>query len=290
MHSLDIRKFDQSMVDKSVLLHEGIGYFDTYILENGEIFKKIKNREDVATEYRYEEFERFMSEIEDKLFESMHIDSEDLILPSSVVMDDDNVSGYTVPRISGVSLHLLLSTNGLEIIGDLMLELSRKVRKLHEYGIVLPDLGNSDNVMYDYATDSLRFIDYDGLQIGKYPSYDVSCLMHSEEPIFENRKYSDCCTALFTPEFDKATLHALFLYYTTYTYMACLNKRDGNKEKLPIHRYAKMLGIDGSLMHENLHTIFTTDPNDFPDEAIKRLVKDYELDKHHSGHPKFFPR
>ena len=291
MHSLDIKKFDPNMLLNAELINEGIGYFDTYLLKDGQIFKKIKNREDLTSEYRYEEYDRFMSEISDKLFESMHIESEDLVLPSSVSMGDDGVCGYTVPRISGVSLHLLLSANGLDIISNLMLELSRKVRKLHQYGIVFPDLGNADNIMYDYATDSLKFIDYDGLQIGKYSTYDVSCLMHTNEPIFENKKYSDCTTGLYTKEFDKATLHALFLYYTTYTYLACLNRRDGSPDKLPIHkridRYANMLGITGSLMHENLHTIFTTKPNDFPDEAIKRLVKDHDLDKYHSGHPVF---
>jgi hypothetical protein len=91
---------------------------------------------------------------------------------------------------------------------------------------------------------------------------------------------------LFTKEFDKATLIALYLYYTTGTNVTKFEREDfivnGCMIKLKqesLDRYLTEIGLIDSPLSEDVNLLYMNADNNYLNTGIKRLVKDYKLDK-----------
>ena len=143
--------------------------------------------------------------------------------------------------------------------------------------------------MFDPKNKIIKFIDFDGLQIGDLDSFSVSSLMNnSNNPVFEQKKYFNKQTTLFTPEFDKASLLALFLYFTTGTFLTKFDLNDfdnlhGNisLKKDSIDRYLLYLGLLDSPLEEDISLAYNNDAhNKYPETSIKRLLKSHDYDYH----------
>ena len=196
--------------------------------------------------------------------------------------------GYTVAKVDGVSLDDTLSeSSDLDLISSLIIKLSEEVRKANKEGVNFPDLGNASNVMIERGTGKIKFIDYDGLQVFDQPSYSISNLISpSTNPYFDSVKYRSKKTGIVESNLDKATLYALFLYYSTKTLMSrfkhgdyVVSGREISIKDEAIDRYCSEIGVIDTSMQEDIHTIYSPRTNNYPDTSIKRLVRDYRLEK-----------
>lgn len=287
MKNLKIKNYNRSVLEHATLITRGSCFFDTYDLNNGYIFKKLKDDDDLGL-LEILEYDTFIKDILIKLQLSQEIDCESIIKPDSIYMLKDFFIGYTVAKVDGVSLDDTLSeSSDLDFISSLIIKLSEEVRKANKEGVNFPDLGNASNVMIERGTGKIKFIDYDGLQVFDQPSYSISNLISpSTNPYFDSAKYRSKKTGIVESNLDKASLYALFLYYSTKTLMSRFKHGDyvvsGRKISIKdeaIDRYCSEIGVIDTSMQEDIHTIYSPRTNNYPDTSIKRLVRDYRLEK-----------
>lgn len=287
MKNLKIKNYNRSVLEHATLITRGSCFFDTYDLNNGYIFKKLKDDDDLDF-LEILEYDTFIKDILIKLQLSQEIDCESIIKPDSIYMLKDFFIGYTVAKVDGVSLDDTLSeSSDLDFISSLIIKLSEEVRKANKEGVNFPDLGNASNVMIERGTGKIKFIDYDGLQVFDQPSYSISNLISpSTNPYFDSAKYRSKKTGIVESNLDKASLYALFLYYSTKTLMSRFKHGDyvvsGRKISIKdeaIDRYCSEIGVIDTSMQEDIHTIYSPRTNNYPDTSIKRLVRDYRLEK-----------
>ena len=287
MKNLKIKNYNRSVLEHATLITRGSCFFDTYDLNNGYIFKKLKDDDDLDF-LEILEYDTFIKDILIKLQLSQEIDCESIIKPDSIYMLKDFFIGYTVAKVDGVSLDDTLSeSSDLDFISSPIIKLSEEVRKANKEGVNFPDLGNASNVMIERGTGKIKFIDYDGLQVFDQPSYSISNLISpSTNPYFDSAKYRSKKTGIVESNLDKASLYALFLYYSTKTLMSRFKHGDyvvsGRKISIKdeaIDRYCSEIGVIDTSMQEDIHTIYSPRTNNYPDTSIKRLVRDYRLEK-----------
>lgn len=287
MKNLKIKNYNRSVLEHATLITRGSCFFDTYDLNNGYIFKKLKDDDDLDF-LEILEYDTFIKDILIKLQLSQEIDCESIIKPDSIYMLKDFFIGYTVAKVDGVSLDDTLSeSSDLDFISSPIIKLSEEVRKANKEGVNFPDLGNASNVMIERGTGKIIFIDYDGLQVFDQPSYSISNLISpSTNPYFDSAKYRSKKTGIVESNLDKASLYALFLYYSTKTLMSRFKHGDyvvsGRKISIKdeaIDRYCSEIGVIDTSMQEDIHTIYSPRTNNYPDTSIKRLVRDYRLEK-----------
>ena len=287
MKNLKIKNYNRSVLEHATLITRGRCFFDTYDLNNGYIFKKLKDDDDLGL-LEMLEYDTFIKDILIKLELSQEIDCESIIKPNSIYMLKDFFIGYTVEKVNGVSLDDTLSeSTDLDFISSIIIELSKEVRAANKRGINFPDLGNASNVMIEKGTNKIKFIDYDGLQVLDQPSYTISNLISPlTNPYFDSVKYRSKKTGIVESNLDKATLYALFLYYTTKTMMSRFEHSDyivsGRRVRIKdeaIDRYCSEIGVIDTSMQDDIHTIYSPRTNNYPDTSIKKLVRDFRLEK-----------
>ena len=131
----------------------------------------------------------------------------------------------------------------------------------------------------------IKFIDFDGLQIGDYESYSVSSLMDKgTDLIFGNKKYVDKKTTLFTTDFDKASLLTLYLYFLTGKNIVDLPntiyEARNNIPKVNEERFNKLLDelkLLNTPIEDDIRRMFDiTRSNNYPNTAIKKMAKIYK--------------
>ena len=287
MRNLKIKKFNSNLLKNATLIHKGTGYMDTYKLKNGLILKKIKKPDDLNY-IQLLQFDDFMDSLTKKLHFSKYLDNDSLVLPDTIYTSKDMVDSYSVPCIDLKSFDEYLSqSNDLDFITKSFDLLANEVKKLNKDDIVLPDLANDSNILYSPKDKVIKFIDYDGIQVGDYDSSSVASLMHFDDNLFfTNKKYFNRSTTLFTPNFDKASLLALYLYYTTHTRLADFNvnffERVGNKWVMKdgaLDLLFEFNGLLGSPLEDDIRRVYSlSDRNKYLNTSIKRLNKEYTLD------------
>ena len=185
---------------------------------------------------------------------------------------------------------LLEKSIDLDFIINSFILLSQAVRTSNQEGIIFPDLANPSNILYDPKNKIIKFIDFDGLQIGDCDSYSIANLMSNfSNPVFERRKYLNRDTGIYTPEFDKASLLTLFLSLTTHTVLT--NFKAANFEfvngdialkKESLDKYITYVGLNDSPLEEDIRLIYDNDShNRYPLKALKKLRNTHGLDWFH---------
>ena len=290
MKNLEIKRYNPSMLRNATLITNGNGFMRTYNLNNGLIYKEIKRDERSLASALY--LDDFTENLTRKLQLSQELEDRFLVLPKSVHMNHDTLVGYTVPVIDMKSFDFYVqNSNDLDFITDSFSLLCNAVKEMNSEGVIFPDLANASNIFYDPKTKTIRFIDYDGLQVRDCSSFVISALMKNpDNPIFRQDKYFNRATSIFTTNFDKASLLALFLYYTTGTKLTKFKDfksedfiRDRSTlefslKKAPLEYYIKSIGLNGSPLEEDINLIYDNSKNNnYLETGIKRLRKTYKL-------------
>ena len=289
MKKLQVKKFDPSILENATLIHNGSTYMDTYRLENGKIFKKIKSYDcfDIFGQNIYHDF---CNNLCKKLLLSNSINNDNVVIPDSMHMRKDDLVGYTVPFVNLKSFDYYLSNSkDLAFITDSFIALSNGVKKLHKDSIILPDLATPSNILFDPVTKLVKFIDYDGLQIQDLCSFNTSSTMFfGINLFFFNAKYYNIDNDIFTSDFDRASLLALYLLYTVNTRLAEYDSRfftfdkenrKWNMKEKAINYLLDFNGIKSSPLEDDIRRVYSNDVgNKFLNSSIEEMRKAYTLD------------
>ena len=98
MKNLEIKKLNKSVLEKATLICKGSGFMKTYDLNNGNILKLLKEK-DERNFLHFAYFDEFKECLEEKLKLAKYIYSDSIVLPNAIYMKNDNVVGYSVPKI-----------------------------------------------------------------------------------------------------------------------------------------------------------------------------------------------
>lgn len=293
MSKLQEKAWSDRILDTATLITEGTGIMKTYDLNDGSILKLIKPKEEVPLDYLPFYYD-FIDNLYKKLYYANYIDDESIVLPETVYFDEE-LKGYVVPKVTGKKeLSMILekpniSYDTLKVKSDCLIALSEKVKMLNREGIIIPDLANVTNTFVGNSKDDFSFIDYDGLQISDASSYSMSSLLGDVcNTLLCYDKYFNRYEKLYTDNLDKFSLLLLFIYYTTNknissdistSLLTFLPDEDEPKPDSKVfEEFFSSLGIsdtDISILIENSYNIKTD--NEYPEESIKKLVKDYDL-------------
>lgn len=219
--------------------------------------------------------------LEEKILNASNlVDIPEVIVPDSVVYDDEDFFGYTMPYFEGISIYEFVEYNknrlSLEGLNPFFTRLENIIKKSDN--IVFPDLLSDGNILLN-RTD-IGLIDFDGLQIGEYSSPTLSSSL-GERFYYNNTKYRN--NGLYTKELDIKSL--IYLYFDLvfncplWNVDSFLSKNDKERlnEKLEfLFRYHR---IDSSELFDKVVRLYDDDlSNIYLGETIYDIASNYELD------------
>lgn len=308
VRKLEENVWKDSFLDGSTLITDGSGLMKTYDMNNGQILKVVKPIEDVSSMTQYRNYYDFLSELRKKIKLSRMYDIPSLVLPKNVYYDsNDEVKAYSVPRVNDESLHShLTGIKDIELFDRVFSVLCDEVRLLNREGIILPDLGNTGNVLYNPKTGKVKFIDYDGMQVQWAESFSISQLLcQDDNDMLFDDKYRK--NGLFNANLDKLSLLMLYVYHTTgKNIMSDINfflqmNETMNSELSPSDKispssrlfddFLEQTGLTGTELAELIYRSFDpTSTNRYPKDAIKKLTLSHRLVENEQGNRIFCRR
>lgn len=308
VRKLEENVWKDSFLDGSTLITDGSGLMKTYDMNNGQILKVVKPIEDVSSMTQYRNYYDFLSELRKKIKLSRMYDIPSLVLPKNVYYDsNDEVKAYSVPRVNDESLHShLTGIKDIELFDKVFSVLSDEVRLLNREGIILPDLGNTGNVLYNPKSGKMKFIDYDGMQVQWAESFSISQLLcQDDNDMLFDDKYRK--NGLFNANLDKLSLLMLYVYHTTgKNIMSDINfflqmNETMNSELSPSDKisppsrlfddFLEQTGLTGTELAELIYRSFDpTSTNRYPKDAIKKLTLSHRLVENEQGNRTFCRR
>ena len=295
MRILNEGTWKESLVDDATLITDGSGLMKTYDMNNGQILKVVKPIEDVISMTQYRNYYDFLSELRKKIKLSRMYDIPSLVLPKNVYYDsNDEVKAYSVPRVNDESLHThLTGIKDIELFDKVFSVLCDEVRLLNREGIILPDLANLGNVLFNPKSGKMKFIDYDGMQVQWAETFSISELLCQDgNDMLFDEKYRK--KGLFNSNIDKLSLLVLYLYHTTgVNIMSDISiflqiNQTMNLDSKPIDKtppswslfleFFERIGITGTELADLVYRSFDpTSTNRYPKEAIKKLTLSHKL-------------
>lgn len=308
MRRLEENVWKDSFLDGSTLITDGSGLMKTYDMNNGQILKVVKPIEEVSSMTQYRNYYDFLSELRKKIKLSRMYDIPSLVLPKNVYYDsNDEVKAYSVPRVNDESLHShLTGIKDIELFDKVFSVLCDEVRLLNREGIILPDLGNTGNVLYNPKSGKMKFIDYDGMQVQWAESFSISQLLcQDDNDMLFDDKYRK--NGLFNANLDKLSLLMLYVYHTTgKNIMSDINfflqmNETMNSELSPSDKisppsrlfddFLEQTGLTGTELAELIYRSFDpTSTNRYPKDAIKKLTLSHRLTENEQGNKVFVKR
>lgn len=293
MNNLKVKKFSDSILNNAKLITKGNGFFMTYDLNNGNIIKVVKTPYECLEQnnmmFLSATYNSFIDELYKKLLKADDIQSSSIILPNAIYMSGDIPRAYTIPKQNNmIDLNSFFKKyNDLETISNILLKISSEVKNANKEKINFPDLGTTSNILIDPNKKDIKFIDYDGLQINNFSSFCISGLINDlVEPHVSGHKYYDVRNGLSNNNLDKLSLYAIFLYYTTNTFISdfgpdkyhYINGKLELKEKAFLD-YTLSIGIEDTSLEEDLYDLFYSSKIKYPNTSIKRLLNTHILEK-----------
>lgn len=284
-----VTNFKSNILDNAVMLSNGSNPFsDVYSLKNDRVFKVIKFPTKATGTKK---FDRLYDSLCDKLKNTDSLSCvPHLAIPDEVSVDTDGkVIGFYRPYVEGKKFdELVESNNNQEFITQFFIDLCDAVDNLHGNHIIVPDLFDLDNILYDPETRSITFTDPTKFQIGNNRAPKVSEGLHvADNSVLRSLKYLNF-DGLFTEELDKLSL-ALSYFYNLTGYNL-LNKKIFQQldEDVPLDemmmararvgKFLVSIGVDKNDTDtlEGLRNPFcATIDNDKPQTLIKRINDNY---------------
>ncbi len=208
-----------------------------------------------------------------------------IIVPEEIVYNNDgSLVGFIMDPAKGISLvqwekRLSMSDRcNLFLYADFYSKLEKAVRTTPN--IVYPDLCTCDNIYVDSQESKvlgLQFIDYDGLQIDKFPSIAISSVLGNEAQYFSSEKYFQ--NSLFTKELDKKSL---IMIYFLFTFNVNLNKigviEPFSQKKITLDDIFQILGLEDWDFMNKVWKIFQNDQaNEYLGDDVFRIAEEYNM-------------
>ena len=223
------------------------------------------------------------SDIERKVLEAKVIENvEEILIPDSIVYGNNYFLGYTIPAALGINSNeyddrkSLLDRTNLYKYADEHIELEKVIRRANKEGIVFPDLLTCDNMFINNG--NYQFIDYDGIQIGNFPVFQLSTSLGDDKqytiPKYMNKN------GLFTDNLDKKSLIMLY-YLTTFNVnlnmVGVTNPYDG--KKITLDDVFNIIGLKNYDLMQATYLAVNDKKNDniYLDSIPYQIAEEYDL-------------
>ena len=203
-----------------------------------------------------------------------------IIKPNAgVYLNNGMFCGYLMNRAKGVDYNTFSNNATYKQLTDL-----EKYKVIHSQienivkkspDIVFPDLCTCDNIFID--KESVQLIDYDGFQVGNYPTMVMSTSLGNQEAYYIKKYLKG--DNLFNKNLDKKSL--IILYFLD-TFNIDLNKvgviNPFTRKPVTLANVFEEINLDDYRMYEKVSKIFDDSvDNEYLGEEIERLAKDYKL-------------
>lgn len=222
------------------------------------------------------------ADIEGKVLSARYIDnSPEILVPTSAVYSKHRgFVGYTTDEVIGEDYNVYNSKFTIEERCDLHnyainhSKLEAVLRRNPD--IVFPDFCTCSNIIFT-KYGNIRFIDYDGLQVGGYKSYSFSSTLGDIESLFFNPKY--CYDGSFNKELDKKS--SIFLYFLV-TFNVNLSKvgtvNPATSEFITLDDCFRTINLDDPDLCHKTWKIFQNDQeNDFLGDTVYSVADKYDM-------------
>lgn len=285
--NMRITNFNPAILLNAKKLTEGRNPFtDVYLLSNNRVLKLLKEN----NPYNYSEMiakRAFYRMFCAKIDAVDHLrDIASLTLPDEVTKENDGVKGFSYSfNTVKEATSFLEKNNEVNDIAEFYCRLLDELEILHGRDIVVPDLINNDNILYDHNSKEVYFIDYDGMQIGDIPTNVISSkLYYRKNPIIRSAKYSNR-NNLYKKSLDDLSVLVDFLFQVTGVNIASLepfqrlyfdklDQYELNKDKRKIKDLFSDLKISDSEVIDGYTALFSEDlTNPKPKRLIKKIAE-----------------
>lgn len=200
--------------------------------------------------------------------------------PRELLYMNNKFVGFTSPKLEGIILDKYLydvlpisSYYNLDLLAYIFKDLEEIVKKAHQEGIVMPDLGTITNIIV--TKKGLYYIDYSGLQVKDIRTQDISTLLvtNSWNEILYNYKYYQK-DLLFTPELDKASLIYMFFYLA---FRISLKDYNLKNPKTLEAIFTNIFKINDPVLMYKVWLLYQDEPNEFIADYLSRLAHNYKI-------------
>lgn len=153
--------------------------------------------------------------------------------------------------------------------------------------IVYPDICSYDNIFVSDNGKRIELIDYDGLQVGKYPTLSFSSGLGSDIDYYSSKKYCvapnyDSLVPMYTKELDIRSL--IFFFYRTVFNVDLRTVSDG---LVSLDDVAWVTNLnDPDIMHKVWKVFQENETNEWLGEDVLRLAMEYKLNVIYSNYNK----
>lgn len=249
-------------VSEKVFKDDILPVSDVYRLDDGNYLKVFK---DV--------YLNFKNDLESKIADSEKLSlPKEIIKPNGICYSNGEFIGYTMPPSGGVMVEQMMYSAplrkqfDLSYYNDIYKKIERVVELSNRCGIVFPDMCTLGNVHMTYD-GNIRFIDYDGLQIGDEKRVFLSSALGKESE-YENTKYKR--NGIYTPELDKKSI---IVHY--FAYVFGIDLTDVKYEDIEFVLYSH--GIYSKEIVDAVRACYTNEPNRFITELFNSYVDTHML-------------
>lgn len=257
-----------------------------YLLSNGKILK--------LYDESYLEYEKlFCVNTEEKI-----LDSENRELPIEIkkpeiaVYDGKKFVGEVISSANGVSyanFEERLSyeqSNNLELYANVYTGLESIVRTTSD--IIYPDICNYDNIFVSDNGRKIELIDYEGLQVGEYPTLSFSSALGNPNQYNSSKKYCKgiapgSVARLYTKELD---IRSLIYFYFRTVFNVDLNIVAEHIEYLDdmLQLIEMQTNLkDQDIMHKVWKLFKETEKNEWLGEDVFMLAEKYNIQTFNNG-------
>lgn len=202
------------------------------------------------------------------------VNSDDIILPNSIVYNNKYFAGYLMPYFDGKSIY---KCHKCYVNGYRLMETYHKLEDIIKKcdNIVFPDLLTDGNILVSDDLE-IKLIDFDGLQIGEY-STPVFSRNIGDRTIYDNTKYK--IDDLFTDQLNIKCLVYLYMKLLLGVDMGILDKYEGTRQKEMLNCFINDLGIDNdNLVNKILALYDDNKENIYLDNTVDEIYENYRTD------------
>lgn len=212
--------------------------------------------------------------------------------PEIAIYDGKRFKGKFISSANGISYANWESQlsyrdrSNLELYANIYIELERIIRATPD--IVYPDMCNYDNIFVSDNGRRIELIDYEGLQVGDYPTLSFSSALGNPNQYNSSSKYfkgiaPGSVARLYTKELD---IRSLIYFY----FRAVLNV-DLNIVAENIEYLDAMLDLiemqtnlkDPDIMHKVWKLFQEKEKNEYLGEDVFRIAENYNMDIYSNG-------
>ena len=208
----------------------------------------------------------------------------EIVNPIESVYDKEECCGFTMAKINGVPLRRYYFNEdknncNLTRIAEIYQKIEEVIKKGNKLGIVFPDICSGANILIT-NDDEVKFIDYDGMQVGPddksicYSNY-LSKFLYVTDGVIKFYSYDK----QYTKELDKVSLVVILFELLFGINIFEKVRYYGNGDIVNIKKIAKMYGLidDKELIEKLRANISRSQEGIFLQDEVYKLSEKYEL-------------